>query len=66
MKWEVKTNRHPTTSGYSWGWIEGSPNLCWSNDRLVQNEADAHRLVAKHNRGEDVTADVEAWKKAQK
>lgn len=31
-RWEVKRNRHTTTSGYDWGWIEGSLNVCWSND----------------------------------
>ena len=47
--WSVKTNRHPTTSGYSWGWVEGAPgNVCWSNDSAF-NSAAAGQLVKEHN-----------------
>lgn len=31
VKWEYCTNRHPTTAGNAWGWIEGTL-LTWSND----------------------------------
>lgn len=48
-RWEVKTNRHPTTSGYAWGWIEGAPgNLCWSNDKDFDQSA-ASEVVSWHN-----------------
>ncbi len=47
--WSVRTNRHPTTSGYSWGWVEGAPgNVCWSNDSAF-NSAAASRLAVEHN-----------------
>jgi hypothetical protein len=49
--WRVETNRHPTCSGNTWGWIEGAPgNVCWSNDTGAKlTKADAERLVAEHN-----------------
>ena len=48
-RWEVKTNRHPETSGRAWGWIEGHPDhLCWSDDKEFNYKA-ACALVNKHN-----------------
>lgn len=51
-KWEMRTNRHPTTGGRAWGWIEGVPHqVCWSNDRGDGgfNSAAAGEMVAAHN-----------------
>jgi hypothetical protein len=32
--WEVKTNRHPETTGEAWGWIKGPcENWCWTDMR---------------------------------
>lgn len=50
-KWDVKTNRHTSTAGNRWGWIEGlAGNVCWSNDpgdRL--SGKDATEIVRIHN-----------------
>ena len=50
--WSVCTNRHTTTCGNSWGWIENAPgNVCWSNDpkeKLSSQQAQA--LVSAHNK----------------
>ncbi len=47
--WRVATNRHPTTGGRSWGWIEGAPgNVCWSNDERFDEKA-AGEAVNLHN-----------------
>ncbi len=50
-RWEVKTNRHPTTSGFRWGWIEGCPGEpCWSNEYGKPfNEKDACDVANIHN-----------------
>lgn len=50
--WSVCTNRHTTTYGNSWGWIEKSPgNVCWSNDSGKELKKEhAHTLVNAHNK----------------
>lgn len=50
--WRSCTNRHTTTSGNSWGWIENSPgNVCWSNDYGSElSSKDAQALVNAHNK----------------
>lgn len=50
--WRVCTNRHRTTGGREWGWIEGAPgNVCWSNDyKEGFNMVAAGEMVAAHNR----------------
>lgn len=46
--WSVETNRHPKTSGRSWGWIEGAPgNVCWSDDKKFNRQA-AGEMVSVH------------------
>jgi hypothetical protein len=48
--WRVVTNKHPTTSGNSWGWVEGTrENWCWSNDNK-KSYADA-RFIAQAREG---------------
>lgn len=47
-RWEVRTNRHTTTSGHDWGWIEGAANVCWSNDGYF-NRAIAGEICRLHN-----------------
>jgi hypothetical protein len=48
--WRVATNKHPTTSGNSWGWVEGTrENWCWSNDNK-KSYADA-RFIAQAREG---------------
>lgn len=51
LVWRSCTNRHTTTYGNSWGWIENAPgNVCWSNDpgeKLARVQAQA--LVSAHN-----------------
>lgn len=49
--WQTMTNRHPTTRGRAWGWIEGAPgNVCWSNDPGSKfTSADARRVTTEHN-----------------
>jgi hypothetical protein len=39
--WTCCTNRHPTTSGFSFGWIEGPiENWCWTDEwRSSRNDA---------------------------
>lgn len=50
QRWEVKTNRHPTTNGRSWGWIEGAPgNVCWSNDSSSFDYPKACEVTYLHN-----------------
>lgn len=51
QKWRSCTNRHTSTSGNSWGWIEGAPgNICWSNDGDSDfTSRDASDVVAAHN-----------------
>lgn len=51
MKWKKCTNRHPTTSGNAWGWIEHAPgNVTWSNDHVDGfNGAAASQMVTEHN-----------------
>ena len=50
-KWELRTNRHPETSGESWGWIEGcEPHTCWSNkNRAKLSKAQAGGACIIHN-----------------
>jgi len=45
------TNRHTSTSGNRWGWIEGADgNVCWSNDEGSQfTEAEAGKVAREHN-----------------
>ncbi len=56
--WRVAINRHPTTKGQLWGWIEGAPgNQCWSDDgggSLLMAQAQA--VCDEHNK----------WLEAQK
>ena len=48
-KLEVKTNRHTTTDGYLWGWIEGTTsNTVWGDDHKF-NPAAAVTLVRDYN-----------------
>lgn len=48
-KLEVRTNRHTTTDGYLWGWIEGTTaNTVWGNDHKF-NHAAAVTLVRDYN-----------------
>lgn len=50
VKWRSCTNRHPTTRGRSWGWIEGAPgNVYWSDDNQSFTSADAERVCREHN-----------------
>lgn len=50
IPWRVCTNRHTSTAGNSWGWIEGAPgNICWSNDNASFNRHKAGEVVAAHN-----------------
>lgn len=47
-EWRVATNRHPTTWGASWGWIDGAPgHVCWSDDEAFNRKA-AGLMVAEH------------------
>lgn len=52
LVWHSCTNRHTTTYGNSWGWIQNAPgNVCWSNDpkaRLDSKQAQA--LISAHNK----------------
>lgn len=49
VPWRIATNRHTTTRGNSWGWIEGAPgNICWSNDGSFNSDA-ASAAVRDHN-----------------
>lgn len=47
----IHTNRHRSTQGNNWGWIEGcSLNICWSNDDYKKfNHKAASDLVKKYN-----------------
>ena len=48
-KLEVRTNRHTTTDGYLWGWIEGTTaNTVWGDDHKF-NHAAAVTLVRDYN-----------------
>lgn len=45
----VKVNRHTTTSGELWGWIEGTDrNTVWGNDSRF-NQAAAEELCNRYN-----------------
>lgn len=50
-RWEVMTNRHTSTRGFPWGWIDGPDhNVCWSNDPgKTFTSKDAARVVDEHN-----------------
>ena len=52
LVWRSCTNRHTTTYGNSWGWIENAPgNVCWSNDPKVKlSSQQAQALVSAHNK----------------
>lgn len=52
LVWRSCTNRHTTTYGNSWGWIENAPgNVCWSNDPKEKlNSQQAQALVSAHNK----------------
>lgn len=53
--WRKCTNRHPTTGGRDWGWIEGSgaggfAEITWSDDSGSDLKgAEAAMLVSQHN-----------------
>jgi len=45
----VYTNRHTTTDGHKWGWIEGcTKNICWRNNSRFTKE-DALNLIKVWN-----------------
>ena len=47
--WDSKMNRHTTTSGRSWGWIEGADgNVCWENGQPFDQRA-SERMAFLHN-----------------
>lgn len=49
VKWEVKTNRHLTTTGRLWGWIEGAPgDSTWADGESFNCKA-ASQMAALHN-----------------
>lgn len=50
-QWRVACNRHTSTSGNSWGWIEGpNANVTWSNDYGSGfTSEDAGEAVRIHN-----------------
>lgn len=52
LVWRSCTNRHTTTYGNSWGWIENAPgNVCWSNDPKEKlSSQQAQSLVSAHNK----------------
>jgi hypothetical protein len=39
--WRIKTNRHPTTQGETWGWIEHTP-FTWTRELDVCTRFAAH------------------------
>jgi hypothetical protein len=48
----VKTNRHTTTDGYLWGWIEGTTrNTVWGDDSKFNKDA-AQKLAREYNANE--------------
>lgn len=48
--WGIKTNRHTTTGGYDWGWIDGAPgNICWEDGERFDRAA-ASEMARAHNR----------------
>ena len=48
----MRTNRHTTCDGNSWGWIEGCTlNICWNNDSTRFNSKAASDLCAAWNAG---------------
>lgn len=50
----VHTNRHPSTDGTSWGWIDGcTANICWANNTSF-NERAALRFVRDYNEAAEV------------
>lgn len=50
-RWKSLRNRHPTTGGRSWGWLEGPQgHICWSNDPGSDlTEQEAGELVRLHD-----------------
>jgi hypothetical protein len=58
QRWSVKRNRHPTTRGYAWGWIEGSLNVCWDNEGAF-TECVAEEISRLHNEWLDRLRPVE-------
>lgn len=51
-KLSVHTNRHTSTDGTLWGWIEGcTSNICWANNTSF-NETVARRFVKEYNERE--------------
>lgn len=50
VHWRVCTNRHRSSTGNSWGWIEGAPgNVCWSNDSMAFDYKAALAVVTEHS-----------------
>ena len=48
-KLSIHTNRHPSTDGSSWGWIEGcSRNICWADNKAFNREK-AAEFVSRYN-----------------
>lgn len=50
-RWRMCTNRHPSTDGTSWGWIEGATgNVCWGSSGASLSEDQAHAACMEHNK----------------
>ena len=48
-KLSVHTNRHLSTDGTAWGWIEGcDKNICWANNHSFNHEQ-AAKFVKEYN-----------------
>ena len=63
-KLEVRTNRHTTTDGYLWGWIEGTTaNTVWGDDHKF-NHAAAVTLVRDYNAESSAKHEVNTTKSA--
>lgn len=53
-QWHSRTNRHTTTAGHSWGWIDGprasNGDYCWSDDPGSRfTSSDAADVIRFHN-----------------
>lgn len=49
-KLSIHRNRHPSTDGTDWGWIEGcDKNICWANNHSF-NHQKAAEFVERHNK----------------
>ncbi len=51
VRWRMCTNRHRSTDGTAWGWIEGAPgNVCWGSSGASLSEDAAHAACMEHNK----------------